>query len=81
MPKSIRDQIRKEAIRIIADHLNGIRFPDLQRQIHEARNSFKMNTIADSIYNLHDLISEVEKPARGVFQIKGVDTDGSSGAE
>jgi len=35
MPKSIRDQIRQEAVRIIADHPDGIRFADLQRQIHE----------------------------------------------
>ena len=78
MAKSITARIRKEAVRIIKDHPEGIRYSDLQRQIHEVDNSFKMNTIAGSIYDLNAHIAEVEKPSRGVYRITGADADGSA---
>ncbi len=78
MAKSITARIRKEAVRIIRDHPEGIRYSDLQRQIHEADSSFKMNTIAGSIYDLNTHIAEVEKPSRGVYRITGADADGSA---
>ena len=69
MAKSIRARIREEAVRIISNHPEGIRFSDLQRQIHEADSSFKMNTISGSIYDLDTHIAEVEKPSRGLYRI------------
>ena len=69
MAKSIRARIREEAVRIISNHPEGIRFSDLQRQIHEADSSFKMNTISGSIYDLDAHIAEVEKPSRGLYRI------------
>ena len=76
MAKSIRSRIRKEAVRIIAEHPEGIRFSDLQRQIHETDRSFKMNTITGSIYDLDVHIAEVEKPSRGLYRIKVSDPYG-----
>ena len=75
MAKSISARIREEAFRIIADHPEGIRYSDLQRQIHEVDGSFKMNTIAGSIYDLDTRMAEVEKPSRGVYRI--ADADGN----
>ena len=75
MAKSISARIREEAVRIITAHPEGIRYSDLQRQIHEVDGSFKMPTIAGSIYDLDTRITEVEKPSRGVYRITGTDTD------
>ena len=76
MAKSIRARIREEAVRIISNHPEGIRFSDLQRQIHEADSSFKMNTISGSIYDLDAHIAEVEKPSRGLYRITVADPYG-----
>ncbi len=75
MAKGISARIREEAIRIIADHPEGIRYSDLQRQIHEIDGSFKMNTIAGSIYDLDDRFVEVEKPSRGLYRMREADAD------
>ena len=69
MAKSIRARIREEAVRIIKNHPEGIRYSDLQRQIHEVNSTFKINTIAGSIYDLDAHIAEVEKPSRGLYRI------------
>ena len=45
MANTIIASIRKEAVRIIQDNPDGIRFSDLRRQIKKANNSFKINTI------------------------------------
>lgn len=69
MVKSIRARIREEAVRIIRDHPEGIRYSDLRRQIRESDSSFNMNTISGSIYDLDDHIDEVKKPSRGLYRI------------
>ena len=78
MSKSITARIREEAVRIIENHPEGIRYSDLQRKIHEVNGSFKMATIAGSIYDLDTKVPEVEKPSRGVYRITGADTDGGA---
>lgn len=78
MAKSFRTRIREEAVRIITDHPEGIRYSDLQRQIHDVNGSFKLNTIAGAIWDLDTHIVEVEKPSRGVYRIAGADGDGHS---
>ena len=77
MAKSIRARIREEAVRIIEDHPEGIRYSDLRREIHESDSSFNMNTISGSIYDLDDHIAEVEKPSRGLYRITVADPDGN----
>ena len=77
MAKSIKTRIREEAVRIIKGHPEGIRYSDLQRQIHEVNDTFKMNTIAGSIYDLDTHIAEVEKPSRGLYQIVTTRQDGA----
>ena len=78
MAISIRAQIREQAVRIIAEHPQGIRYSQLQRQIHEANDQFKMNTIAGAIYDLDTRIPEVEKPDRGLYRITVADADGAA---
>lgn len=78
MAKSIKARIRTEAVRIIGNHPEGIRYSDLQRQIHEGDNSFKMNTIAGSIYDLDAHVAEVEKPSRGLYRITPADAGASA---
>ena len=73
MAKSIRARIREEAVRIIAEHPEGIRYSDLRRRIHEADRSFNMNTITGSLHDLDVDIAAVEKPSRGLYRIKGAE--------
>ena len=77
MAKSIRARIREEAVRIIRDHPEGIRYSELRRQIRESDSSFNMNTISGSIYDLDDHIAEVEKPSRGLYRVTVTGTDGN----
>lgn len=69
MAKSIGVRIREEAVRIIADHPEGVRFSDLRRQIHEADGSFKVNTITGALKDLEIRIAEVEKPSVGLYRL------------
>lgn len=70
MAKGIKARIRDEAIQIIGNNPDGIRFSDLQRRIHEVDGSFKMNTIAGTIFDLHVRVPEVEKPSKGLYRIR-----------
>ena len=76
MVKSIKSRIREEAVRIIAEHPEGIRYSDLRRRIHEAYSSFNMNTITGSLHDLDVDIAAVEKPSRGLYRIKGASPNG-----
>ena len=76
MAKSIGARIREEAVRIIADHPEGVRFSDLRRQIHGVNGSFKMNTITGALKDLETRVTEVEKPSRGLYRLGVADPDG-----
>lgn len=67
--KSITSRIRATAIEILNEHPGGVRYAELQRLIHEKDGSFKLNTIAGSIYNLDTVSKRVEKPSRGLYRI------------
>ncbi len=63
---------------ILPDHPAGIRYSELQRQIHETDSSFKLNTIAGSIYDLDVRFADVEKPDRGLYRMRVSDVEGNA---
>ena len=67
---SLQSQIREVAVQIIEEHPEGIRYSELKKQIHQKNNSFNLNTISGSIWNLDVEVKEVEKPTRGLYQIR-----------
>ena len=75
MAEGIKAQIRKEAIRIIADSPSGIQSADLQQRIHEANSSFNKNTIRGTVWDLHVRTDTVEKPSKGLFRIVSADPE------
>ncbi len=77
MAKSTQDRIREEAVRILADHPEGLRYMELQRKIHEVDSSFNMSTIGWSVWDLDVHFHNVEKPGRGFFRITSTEPEGS----
>ena len=69
MARSITSRIRATAIEILKDHPGGVRYAELQRLIHKKDESFNLNTIAGSIFNLDTVSKKVEKPSRGLYRI------------
>ena len=78
MANTITASIRKEAVRIIQDNPDGIRFSELRRRIKEANNSFKINTITGVLKDIDTRVNKVEKPSRGIYRIVSADPEGSS---
>ena len=78
--KPINSQIREMAVRIIEENPEGIRFSELQRQIHQRNNSFKLNSIGKTIYNIENQVDRIEKPIRGLYRIKILDQTDKSEA-
>ena len=69
---------RRPTTSILPDHPAGIRYSELQRQIHETDSSFKLNTIAGSIYDLDVRFADVEKPDRGLYRMRVSDVEGNA---
>ena len=67
---SIQSQIRDVAVKIIEEHPSGIRYSELKKLIHQENDSFNLNTIGSSIWNLEVRVDKVDKPTRGLYQIK-----------
>ena len=76
--KSKTSRIREAAIRIIADHPEGIQYSDLRRRIHETDSSLKLTTIGGAIFDLDARVDEVEKPSRGLFRMRVTDAEGNA---
>jgi len=65
---TIREKIIKQAIEILENCPQGIRYSEFVRQIHNALPETAENTIQGTIWNLEVRVPEsVFKPARGVF--------------
>ena len=69
---------RRPTNSILPDHPAGIRYSELQRQNHETDSSFKLNTIAGSIYDLDVRFADVEKPDRGLYRMRVSDVEGNA---
>ncbi|MYI76653.1 MAG: hypothetical protein F4077_02660 [Gammaproteobacteria bacterium] len=77
---TIGARIRKEAVRIIEDNTDGIRFSDLLRQIRETDSSFNRNYIVGILRDLHTRVDNVEKPSPGLYRIVSTDPERQSTA-
>ncbi len=69
MAKGIKARIREEAIKIIENHPEGIKYSDLHREIREIDSNFNKNTIHGTIFDLHLRIPKIEKPSRGLYKV------------
>lgn len=68
MKVSSKDKIWKEAVLILNDAPNGIRYTELIKLIHEKLPEIPINTIHGTIWNLEVMLSDkVWKPARGLY--------------
>ena len=78
MANKITASIRKEAVRIIQDNPDGIRFSELRRRIKEANDSFNINTITGVLKDIDTRVNNVEKPSRGIYRTVSADPEGWS---
>src|SRR5262245_17348267 len=68
MPTS-RAKIRTEALEILAETPNGVRYSELMRKVKENLPGIPVNTITGSLWNLDAVKpSDVYKPGRGIFR-------------
>ena len=73
MPTS-RAKIRTEALEILAETPNGVRYSELMRKVKENLPGIPVNTITASLWNLDAVKpSEVYKPGRGIFRRAKID--------
>lgn len=63
-----KEKIIRKAIEIIRSNSNGIRYSELVRKIQEQFPDIPENTIHGTVWNLETKVSEIYKPARGLFQ-------------
>lgn len=67
---TIKEQIRKVALDLLADKPEGIRYQELRRAIQTTNSSFNFKTIAGAIWDLDATYpNEIYKPDRGVFRL------------
>ena len=71
--KTTKSRIQDAAIGILSKRPEGMRYSELQRAIHEQEASFNLNSISGTLYTLHELCDEVEKPSRGLYRIRGTE--------
>jgi len=73
----IRDRIRRQAVELILEHPEGLRYSELHRRIKEATPSFNSNTVNTSIWNLDVVLPlAVWKPSKGLYRhVKFKDQD------
>ena len=67
--KSQTDRIRKTALDILESKPEGVGYAELRRAIKARDDSLNLNSIGGAIYNLQEVLEEVEKPSRGLFQL------------
>ena len=76
-----KEKITSKAIEVLKSNLDGVRYSDLIRKIHEEFPEIPVNTIHGTIWNLDARVpAEVYKPARGLFRYV-VAGDGENGEE
>lgn len=76
-----KEKITSKAIEVLKSNLDGVRYSDLIRRIHEEFPEIPVNTIHGTIWNLDARVpAEVYKPARGLFR-HVVAGDGENGEE
>ncbi|MBM4166658.1 MAG: hypothetical protein FJ218_07065 [Ignavibacteria bacterium] len=64
-----REEIRNKAIEFLKSTSSGIRYSELVKKLQDEFQSFPVNTIQGSIWNLDTLFPErVYKPSRGYFR-------------
>ena len=64
-----KEKITSKAIEVLKSNLDGVRYSDLIRKIHEEFPEIPVNTIHGTIWNLDARVPvEVYKPARGLFR-------------
>jgi len=64
-----KEKITSKAIEVLKSNLDGVRYSDLIRRIHEEFPEIPVNTIHGTIWNLDTRVpDEVYKPARGLFR-------------
>lgn len=69
-PQKITLQIKEEALNILSQYPDGLRFSILHKKIQEANPLFKPNTISGCIWNLEVVYPEkVYKPSKGLFRL------------
>lgn len=67
---TITAQIRKKALELLADKPQGMRYSELQSEIHTSNTAFNKNTINGAIWDLDNSFpGKVYKPERGVFRL------------
>jgi len=67
---SIREQIRKKALELLAEKPKGMRYSELQSAINNFQPTFNKNTINGAIWDLDSIFpNKVYKADRGVFRL------------
>jgi len=76
---TIGKRITSQALEILADNPEGVRYAELVRRIGAADGAFKKNTIHGNVWNLQEQFPDkVYKPSRGLYRLiefRDPDTD------